>query len=159
MVSKELDKVDRAILHLLQENARFTTAADIAEEVDVTANTVRNRIQRLEDRGIIKGYVPLIDYEKADFQLKVVIRCTAPVPDRTELAEEALGIKGVIEVRELMTGQRNVEVTVIADESEHLTAAATALTELGFDINDEELVKNDYEQPFDHFGQEDVREL
>jgi DNA-binding Lrp family transcriptional regulator len=158
MVSKELDEVDRAILHLLQEDARFTSAADIAKEVDVTANTVRNRIQRLEESGIIKGFVPLIDYEKADFKLTVVIRCTAPIPERTELAKEALGVGGVIEVRELMTGRRNVEVTVVADEDEQLTDAATALAELGFEIDDEELVKKDYEQPFDHFGQEDVRE-
>jgi DNA-binding Lrp family transcriptional regulator len=158
MVSKELDEIDRAILHLLQEDARFMSATDIAEDVDVTANTVRNRIQRLEERRIIKGFVPLIDYEKADFQLKVVMRCTAPIPKRTELARDALGIEGVIEVRELMTGRRNVEVTVVADEGEQLTAAATALAELGFEIDDEELVKNDYEQPFDHFGIDAVEE-
>ncbi|WP_293026987.1 Lrp/AsnC family transcriptional regulator [Natronococcus sp.] len=67
MASEELDEVDRAILYLLQEDARFNSAADIAGKVDVTANTVRNRIQRLEERGIIRGYIPLIDYEQADY--------------------------------------------------------------------------------------------
>lgn len=158
MASEELDEVDRAILHFLQKNARFNSAADIAEKVDVTANTVRNRIQRLEERGIIKGYIPLIDYEQADYQLKVVIRCTAPVPERTELAKKALDIKGVIAVRELMTGRRNVEVTVAAAEGDQMTVAASALTELGFDIDDEELVKNDYKQRFDHFDLDDLAE-
>jgi Lrp/AsnC family transcriptional regulator, leucine-responsive regulatory protein len=156
MASEELDEVDRAILHLLQEDARSNSATDIAEKVDVTANTVRNRIQRLEERGIIKGYVPLVDYEQADYQLRVVMRCTAPVPKRTELAEKALDIEGVIEVQELMTGRRNVEVTVVAAEGDQMTVAATALTELGFDIDDEELIKNNYKQPFDRFRPDDL---
>lgn len=156
MASDELDAVDRGILRMLQEDARFNNASDIADRVDVTANTVRNRIERLEGRGVIRGYIPVIDYEQADYQLKVVIRCTIPVPDRTELAQKALDIEGVIEVRELMTGRRNVEVTVVADEGEQMTAAASALTDLGFDIEDEELVKNDYVRPFERFEADDT---
>lgn len=152
MGSAELDEVDQRILYLLQEDARFNTATDIAEEVDVTANTVRNRIQRLEERGIVRGYTPLVDYERADYQLKVVMRCTAPVPERTDLSKAALEIDGVTEVRELMAGQRNVEVTVVAAESHDVTVAASQLTELGLEIEEEELVKNDYQRPFDGFG-------
>ena len=152
MGSAELDEVDQRILHLLQEDARFNTATDIAEEVDVTANTVRNRIQRLEERGIVRGYTPLVDYERADYQLKVVIRCTVPVPERTDISKAALEVDGVTEVRELMAGQRNVEVTVVAAESHDVTVAASRLTELGLEIEEEELVKNDYQRPFDGFG-------
>lgn len=59
----ELDELDRGILHCLQEDARNNSAADIAEKVGVTANTVRNRIQRLEEEGVIQKYTPIIDYE------------------------------------------------------------------------------------------------
>lgn len=157
MDSDGIDELDRAILHYLQKNARFNSATDIAGRVGVTANTVRNRINRLEERGIIQGYVPIIDYERADYQLKVMMRCSAPVPDRTELAHEALDIEGVIEVRELMAGRRNVEVTVIAGESDEVTDAASRLTQLGFTIEEEELVKNDYVQPFHHFEPTDEK--
>lgn len=150
-MGEKLDAVDRRILYLLQEDARFTTATEIAEEVDVTANTVRNRIERLEEREIITGYIPLIDYERAEYPLKVVIRCTAPVPERTDLAKAALDVDGVTEVRELMAGQRNVEITVVASESQSVTVAASKLVELGFEIEEEELMKNDYRSPFDRF--------
>ena len=155
MASNGIDELDRAILYYLQENARFNSATDIAGRVGVTANTVRNRINRLEERGIIQGYVPIVDYEQADYQLKVMMRCSAPVPDRTELAHEALDIEGVIEVRELMAGRRNVEVTVVAGEDDEVTNVASRLTQLGFTIEDEELVKNDYVRPFHHFGPTD----
>lgn len=152
MVTDELDGVDRGILHLLQEDARNNSATAIAEQVRVTANTVRNRIRRLEERGIIDGYVPLVKYEPAGYQLKVSIRCTASVPERSTLAREALDVVGVVAVRELMTGRGNVEVTVVAAESDHVTQAANDLTDIGLDIVAEELVKTDHTQPFDHFG-------
>lgn len=151
MSSKSLDDVDRAILHLLQRDARNNSAADIADRVDVTANTVRNRIQRLEERGIVDGYAPVVEYERADYQIKVVMICTAPVPDRTDLAHEALEVENVIDVRELMTGKRNVLVTAVAAESETMTEIASNLHDIGLAVEGEELVKNDYTVPFDGF--------
>lgn len=152
MATDDLDDVDRGILHLLQEDARNNSATDIAEQVGVTANTVRNRIRRLEERGIIDGFVPIIQYEQAGYQLKISIRCSASIPERTTLAREALGVEGVVAVRELMTGQGNVEITVVAAESDHITQAANRITDLGLDIEDEELIKHDHYQPFDQFG-------
>jgi len=154
MTSDTLDEIDKGILHLLQEDARNMSATDIAEAVNVTANTVRNRVNRLEDRGIIDGYVPLIDYEQADFQIKAVMVYTAPIPDRRNLAENALTVDGVIHVRELMTGHRNVYVTAVAAESESLTEVASRLHNIGLSIEEEELVKNDYARPFSHFGED-----
>lgn len=154
MASDDLDDLDRHILHLLQEDARHHSATDMAAETGVTANTVRNRIGRLEERGIVDGYVPVVRYERAGYQLTVTMRCTAPVPDRTALASEALSVPGVVAVRELMTGKRNVEVTVVAAEGEHITESARELYELGLAIEDEELVKNDYVQPFTGFRPE-----
>lgn len=55
MVDTPLDETDRHILHVLQNNAR-ATITDIANEVGVSGNTVRNRIEQLEEQGIIKGY-------------------------------------------------------------------------------------------------------
>jgi len=43
-----IDDVDRSILHQLQLNARQTDT-EIAEKVDVTSTTVRNRLDKLED--------------------------------------------------------------------------------------------------------------
>lgn len=151
MARELLDEVDRGILHSLQQDARNISAAAIAEEVGVTANTVRNRITDLENRGIIEGYEPVINYENADYQIKVVMICTAPITERSVLAQEALDVSGVTHVREIMTGKKNVFVTAVTEENEKMTAIASQLTELGLVIEAEELVKNDYSQPFDHF--------
>ncbi|WP_227356864.1 Lrp/AsnC family transcriptional regulator [Haladaptatus salinisoli] len=46
------------ILRILREDARQTTAQEIADTVGVSASTVRNRIDQLEAEGIVRGYHP-----------------------------------------------------------------------------------------------------
>lgn len=148
----DLDEVDRGILQLLQEAARNNVASTIADEVDVAPNTVRNRIERLEEAGVIQGYHPHIDYEEAGYQLHVVFVCTVPVSKRAELADKALGIEGVVEVTEILSGHQNLAVEVVGDGSDDITTIAKQLEEFEIEIQDEQFLKNVRTQPFDHFG-------
>ncbi|MFC7142427.1 Lrp/AsnC family transcriptional regulator [Halosimplex aquaticum] len=151
-----LDDVDRAIIQLLQRDARHKTAVDIAEAVGVTDGTVRNRIADLEERGIIEGYVPVVDYEQAGYQLEIQFTCSAPIVDREALAREALQIEGVVEVTELMAGRENVEIMGVAPRNDDVTRIAKELDQLGMQIENEELIRHRYIRPFDHFGTEVV---
>lgn len=153
-----LDEVDRAILQLLQRDARNATAVDIAERIGVSDGTVRNRIENLEETGIIDGYAPVIDYERAGYQLQVRFICSARIVDRESLAKDALGIEGVVAVDEIMTGRRNITIKAVAPSNEDVTRIALALDELGLDVESEELIRNQYYRPFNHFGVGDVSE-
>lgn len=55
-----LDETDKKILRLLQSNAQATTA-DIAEQVGLSQTPCWSRIKRMEEAGIITGYVALLD--------------------------------------------------------------------------------------------------
>lgn len=50
-----LDKVDRLILHLLQENAR-TPVTELAKRVGLSKTPVAQRIRHMETAGLISGY-------------------------------------------------------------------------------------------------------
>lgn len=154
----ELDEVDRGILHLLQLDARANSPPEIADKLDVSANTVRNRIDRLEHNGVITGYHPHIDYEQAGYQLRVIIGATVPVADRKEHANDALSVNGVIRVIEVLSGHDNLAVEVVAEDSDDLTQIVAELEALGLTIQDEWFVKNDRVQSFDHFGIDAVTE-
>jgi len=65
-MSHHLDEIDRRILHALMSDARNTSAPMIAEGLNVSAATVRNRIERLEEEGVIRGYTAIVDFEQAD---------------------------------------------------------------------------------------------
>ena len=57
---EKLDKIDKQILSLVQENAT-TTVADIARKVGLSTSPCWRRIQRMEEEGIIKQRVALLD--------------------------------------------------------------------------------------------------
>lgn len=54
-----------------------------------------------------------------------------------------------------MTGKRNVEVKVVVPRSDDLTNLAEELDEMGLEIESEELIRNYFFRPFNHFGTED----
>ena len=98
METVDLDHVDRCILYSLQEDARRMSANTIAERLDVSARTVRNRIDKLEDSGVIDGYHPDVNYEIAGYQLHTMVVCTAPIEGRKRIAKRAANVPGVIKI-------------------------------------------------------------
>ena len=60
---KDLDDIDRKILELLSENARMSYV-DIGEVVGLSRVAVKNRVQALEERGIIEKYTVIINPQK-----------------------------------------------------------------------------------------------
>ena len=65
------DKKDRAILNLLQQNARITVK-EISERIHLSTTPVHERIKRMEENGIIKQYATLLDYSKVNKGLTVI---------------------------------------------------------------------------------------
>jgi DNA-binding Lrp family transcriptional regulator len=119
--------------------------------VDATASTVRKRIARLEEEGIVTGYHADVDYERGGYQLHVQVVCTAPIDRRSAVAQAALDVSGVVGVRELATGERNVTVTVVGEDGDDLTRIATELGDCGLTVQDENLIRSDVERPFTGF--------
>ena len=58
-----LDRVDLKILYILQNDGR-RRLADIADEVELSAPAVMERVKKLEASGVIKGYQALVDGKK-----------------------------------------------------------------------------------------------
>jgi Lrp/AsnC family leucine-responsive transcriptional regulator len=76
-----LDDTDRRILELLQRNARATNA-EIADQVDLTASSVFERIRKLEQRGVIRGYAAQVDPAALGKGLTAFIRLTVAYDDK-----------------------------------------------------------------------------
>lgn len=56
----DLDGVDRKILDLLQADGRMSNA-ELAEKINLSPSACLRRVRRLEDEGVIAGYVMLLD--------------------------------------------------------------------------------------------------
>jgi len=149
-----IDGVDKAILHALQEDARNISSGDIAERTGTSGSTVRKRIQRLEGDEVIKGYSAEIDYQKSGYPLRMLLFCTAPIPERGEQIPGILDIDGVVSVQELVTGERNLLVTVVGETDSDITPVAQELLDLGLTVVDEVLVRSHETTPFGEFDSE-----
>ncbi|MBK8787732.1 MAG: Lrp/AsnC family transcriptional regulator [Chitinophagaceae bacterium] len=89
-----LDKKDMAILKLLQENARVTVK-EISEKIHLSTTPVHERIKRMEESGVIKQYVTLVDQNKVDLNLMVI--CYVSLKEHSKTA----GVKFIKMVNEL----------------------------------------------------------
>ncbi len=155
----ELDEIDRRIVYALMEDARNTSATDIASGLDVSPGTVRNRIDRLEDEGVIQGYTAQINFERAGGRLVGIYMCTIPAAKRERLAMAAQSIPGVINVRVLMAGRRDLHVIAVGETTEDLRNIARRLSDLDIQIEDEELLQTELQSPYEPFGSDDYPKL
>lgn len=149
-----LDDLDRRIIYALMQDGRVT-ASSIAENASVSGATVRNRIEKLENRGIIAGYRAHVDFEAAGGKLRNLYVCNVPVPEREALAHEARAIPGVIDVRSLMTGRRNLHILAVGDGTKDLQRISRSLSKLGIEIEDENLVEDELFDPYEPFNPDD----
>ena len=68
--SKPLDRIDRHILEVLQDDGRISNVA-LAKKVNLTPTPCLERVKRLERDGYILGYTALLNPEKVDAGLLV----------------------------------------------------------------------------------------
>lgn len=104
--TSRLDRFDRQILELLQEDASLSNQ-EIAEKVGLSASPCSRRIKALEERGLIDQRITLINRKAVNLNLIAIvgIRMDKHTPDRFARFEEAIAqIDEVIECF-LVTGQ------------------------------------------------------
>lgn len=157
-MDRQLDEIDKHIIYHLTRDARHTAAPAIAEEVDVSAATIRNRIHQLEERGVIQGYHADVDYERAEGQITNLFMCNAPVSQRESLAQQVRAISGVVNVRELMAGHGNLHVLAVGNDTADMTRVARDLSNLGLEIEDEALLQRERSVPYHPYGPSDERD-
>ncbi|KYH24840.1 HTH-type transcriptional regulator Ptr1 [Halalkalicoccus paucihalophilus] len=150
-----VDEIDRRIIYALMTNARDTSAPMIAEEVNVSAGTIRNRIHRLEDNDILTGYHTQVDFERIGGRFTHLFMCNAPFEKREIIAQQVQTLPGVINVRELMGGRMNLHILAVGRDTDDLHRIGRSITELGVEIEDEVLVQNESDVPYAPFGPDD----
>ena len=102
----ELDRYDRQILQVLQEDGRISNQ-DLADRIGLSPSPCLRRVRALEEGGLIRGYRALLDAKKLGLSLMALIHISMDrhTPERFENFEaEINAIPEVIECL-LITGQ------------------------------------------------------
>ncbi|HKP87412.1 MAG TPA: Lrp/AsnC family transcriptional regulator [Blastocatellia bacterium] len=93
-----IDDLDRQILNILQGNAR-TSNAEIARQVGMAPSAVLDRIRKLEERGVVKGYGVQLDGQSVGLGLLAFV--FVRTDDMTGENKVTRALSGIPEVLEL----------------------------------------------------------
>ena len=113
----ELDATDRLLLTLLQADARMTNAA-LAEAVHLSPSACLRRVRRLEELGVVTGYVAVLDRSLIGRGTSVFVEITLKSQQEELLDEFEAAVSAVPEVLSchLMAGNSDYLIHVAADD-------------------------------------------
>lgn len=102
----DLDRYDRHILQILQENGRISNQ-DLAEHIGLSQSPCLRRVRALEDSGLITAYRALLDAQKLGLSLLALIHISMDHHTPERFAHFDAAVSALPEVLEclLITGQ------------------------------------------------------
>ena len=106
MPSINIDRIDRRILHALQSDGRITNL-ELAELAGLSPTPCGRRVKRLEDSGVIRKHVTLLDQAMLGLKLTAHISVTMDrhTPDRFEAFETEIRSYSEVISCSVVTGQ------------------------------------------------------
>lgn len=113
----KLDRIDRKILKAMQQNSRSSNL-ELAEQVGLSPTPCSRRVKRLEESGLIRGHVTLLNQSMLGLKLTAYIGISMDrhTPDRFEAFEQ-----------EVMTYPEVMECSVVTGQSsDYLLKAVVA---------------------------------
>lgn len=113
-----IDEIDNKILNIIQQDARISNA-EIARQIELAPSAVLERIRKLEERKVIRGYAAEIDAAQVGYNLTafVTVRTNDCCVETDKLLAE---IPEVLEVHDV-AGEDSYLLKVRAKSTEHLT--------------------------------------
>lgn len=121
MSLEHIDRFDRKILALLQQDARLTNN-ELSTKVNLSASQCSRRRQRLEDEGFVRGYRAVLDRDRLGFPLVNVITVTLATHNRDNARHFAGLLARLPEVQEAhaLTGEMDYILKVVTPDLKSL---------------------------------------
>ena len=115
----ELDAIDRHILAVLQENCKLPLVK-IGERVGLSAPSVNERIRKLEESGVIRGYTAILDARTLGKDITAFIGVFIDHPKAINQFERAIDKVEAVQECHHVTGQHTFLLKVKANNTSSL---------------------------------------
>jgi len=113
-----MDQLNRGILECLQKNARFSHAK-IGRIVGISSPAVNERIKKMEDAGVIRGYRTEVSSFECGYQLRAIITVRAFMGKLKPFLDQVKGFDEVVNCYRI-TGNENIVMEVVLVDQKHL---------------------------------------
>ena len=119
MAHHNLDSLDKKILKLIAEDARIPFL-EVARSCNVSGAAIHQRIQKLNNLGVLKGSKFIIDPEKIGYETCAYMGLNLKNPEKfDEVVDELKKIPEVVECH-YTTGDYDMFIKIYATNTHHL---------------------------------------
>nr|WP_277342802.1 Lrp/AsnC family transcriptional regulator [Thermococcus sp. MV5] len=118
VIKVALDNIDKMILRFLQENGRMSYS-EVARRTGVPESTVRLRVKRLMEEGVIRKFAALINPFKAGYTIVAFIAVDVE-PSKIKRAVEELSKLPEVDVLGIATGAHDILMQVTVRDLQEL---------------------------------------
>ncbi|MHA1589427.1 MAG: Lrp/AsnC family transcriptional regulator [Candidatus Njordarchaeales archaeon] len=126
----KFDEIDKEILRLLQKDGRMAYK-DIAEKLGKAPATIKNRIMKMMHAGIIRAFVPLLNYKALGYSISAVIMIQAKPGKLNELTSLVRTMNNITNAYEV-TGEYDVVLIGRFKDEGHLADFVRKLLDSDF---------------------------
>lgn len=138
-----MDQIDIRILSLLEENGRMPVK-EISQRISLTSPAVSERIKRMENSGVIKGYQANINYKDLGIILRAIINVTMKVDKYPSFYELAKKDPAIVECHHV-TGSYTMTIFVAVKEVRQLEKLLNKIQKFG-DTNTQIILSSPFER-------------
>ncbi|MFA9432755.1 Lrp/AsnC family transcriptional regulator [Egicoccus sp. AB-alg2] len=144
-MSFQADDVDLELLALLRDDGRASVTA-LAERLHLSRSAVHQRLERLREAGVVRGFAPVVDSRRLGLGVAAVVLLSAGPGTTLDWETVRAGLLALphVEYAALMTGEADVLLMVrvadfeelrgfLLEEIRRLTGARGTLTSLVLD--------------------------
>lgn len=128
-MENKIDDLNWEILKQLQLNARISMT-ELSKKVGLTPPAVAERIKKMEDLGVIKGFYTQLSYIKTGYQLKAIITLKVFMGRLKPFLDKVTDFKEVINCYRI-TGNENIIMEVVLKNQKHLETFIDQLISYG----------------------------
>jgi Lrp/AsnC family transcriptional regulator, leucine-responsive regulatory protein len=116
-----LDEIDTQILQIVQTDGRISNA-ELAQKIHLSPPAAHARLKRLQERGLIREFVALLDREQLGYDLMVLIHVTLAQHQRERVQEFRAAIQAMPQVLECyhVTGDYDYLLKVVVHNRKEL---------------------------------------
>ena len=118
---------DRILIRLLQQNARVSFA-ELSRVTGIPESTVRRRVERLQERGIIR-FAMIADADQLGYDISAMIGLRIDLARLPEIGEMLAEMSEVV-FASFLTGSFDIMVQVVVESQEALVSLLTGLARI-----------------------------
>jgi DNA-binding Lrp family transcriptional regulator len=118
--------IDEKIIRLLKENGRMSYT-EMGKKLNVSGGTVRNRIEKLMEKGIIEKFTIKVGGKSLKVLIDLILKANV---DATKIAQKIIKLEGVESVFEV-SGDTDLVVLVGTGSSEELSDLLDSIRTIG----------------------------